>query len=349
MADNFKAAATAAGLTSAQQKKLEDFNKSLAVHKNLSNLPSDVANQVYNNLDPSQKAAQIQNFGNEDPAIKPSRGWLGTAWHYTGGQVGNAIGYVGSKTLAGLGNVSDAMTRAYRTAAIAIDQDVSIGTAFDIANDKGDKVFSPGRIGEAKSKWGNDAVSIAIRIASGEKPEEIFKSATPEQQKYIMLADPRQTNIPGISPDDIICYSELKKFKTITDLLPTDKSFKIILLEWDKNKGHFVGIMRDNDKYEYFNSLGYKYDADLFFIDKNSSVILVTEKLGVASSNGISVKGSFVAMNIVLHIFVRLADNGLQLQEVGDFEALNCLPALNLKRSTKLHLTTEPPISCRCC
>jgi hypothetical protein len=203
MADNFKAAATAAGLTSAQQKKLEDFNKSLAVHKNLSNLPSDVANQVYNNLDPSQKAAQIQNFGNEDPAVKPSRGWLGTAWHYTGGQVGNAIGYVGSKTLAGLGNVSDAMTRAYRTAAIAIDQDVSIGTAFDIADDKGDKVFSPGRIGEAKSKWGNDAVSIAIRIASGEKPEEIFKSATPEQQKYIMLADPRQTNIPGISPDDI--------------------------------------------------------------------------------------------------------------------------------------------------
>ena len=69
MADNFKAAATAAGLTSAQQKKLEDFNKSLAVHKNLSNLPSDVANQVFNNLDPSQKAAQIQNFGNEDPAV----------------------------------------------------------------------------------------------------------------------------------------------------------------------------------------------------------------------------------------------------------------------------------------
>ena len=39
----------------------------------------------------------------------------------------------------------------------------------------------------------------------------------------------------------------------------------------------------------------------------------------------------------------------LQLQEVGDFEAQNCLPALNLIRSTKLHLTTEPPISCRCC
>jgi len=41
--------------------------------------------------------------------------------------------------------------------------------------------------------------------------------------------------------------------------------------------------------------------------------------------------------------------NVLQLQEVGVFEALNCLPALNLIRSRKLHLTTEPPISCRCC
>ncbi len=42
-------------------------------------------------------------------------------------------------------------------------------------------------------------------------------------------------------------------------------------------------------------------------------------------------------------------DNVLQLQEVGDFEAQNFLPPLNLIRSTKLHLTTEPPISCRCC
>jgi hypothetical protein len=45
----------------------------------------------------------------------------------------------------------------------------------------------------------------------------------------------------------------------------------------------------------------------------------------------------------------RITYNVLQLQEVGDFGDENCLPALNLIRSTKLHLTTEPPISCRCC
>jgi len=44
-----------------------------------------------------------------------------------------------------------------------------------------------------------------------------------------------------------------------------------------------------------------------------------------------------------------ITSNVLQLQEVGDFGDENCLPLLNLIRSTKLHLTTEPPISCRCC
>jgi hypothetical protein len=39
----------------------------------------------------------------------------------------------------------------------------------------------------------------------------------------------------------------------------------------------------------------------------------------------------------------------LALGEEADFEALNCLPPLNLIRSTKLQLTTEPPISFRCC
>jgi len=47
-----------------------------------------------------------------------------------------------------------------------------------------------------------------------------------------------------------------------------------------------------------------------------------------------------------MQFFFQMVANGLQLQEVGDFEALNCLPPQNLIRSTKLHLTTEPPISC---
>jgi len=38
----------------------------------------------------------------------------------------------------------------------------------------------------------------------------------------------------------------------------------------------------------------------------------------------------------------RVRHNVLALGEEADFEALTCLPALNLIRSTKLHLSTEP-------
>jgi len=37
----------------------------------------------------------------------------------------------------------------------------------------------------------------------------------------------------------------------------------------------------------------------------------------------------------------KMAYNVLALGEEADFEAQNCLPALNLIRSTKFHLSTE--------
>ena len=44
-----------------------------------------------------------------------------------------------------------------------------------------------------------------------------------------------------------------------------------------------------------------------------------------------------------------LYPNGLQLPEGGDFEAPHCQPSTNFDRSTKLDLTTEPPLLGRCC
>ena len=41
-------------------------------------------------------------------------------------------------------------------------------------------------------------------------------------------------------------------------------------------------------------------------------------------------------------LFHKVATNVLALGEEADFEALNFPPALNLIRSTKLHLSTEP-------
>ena len=51
---------------------------------------------------------------------------------------------------------------------------------------------------------------------------------------------------------------------------------------------------------------------------------------------------SFVCLFNVCTVVHRVTANVLALGEEADFEVLNCLPALNLIRSTKLHLSTEP-------
>ena len=184
MSDSLKAASMAAGLTEAEKREVNALIKAVTVNKQLNNLPADVANKVYNSKPISQQQSLAQTFGTEDPVVKPDRGALSTAWHYTGGAVWNA----GSKLMAGLQNVSDFTTRLYRTAAIGTTQGMGLADAWDEANDKGDKVFNPGRIGDARAKFGNTAVTIAMRIAAGEEPEKIMASATPEEQKYVRLA-----------------------------------------------------------------------------------------------------------------------------------------------------------------
>ena len=180
MAENLKSASFAAGLPPTEQKKIDDLNKVLNVHRQLSNLPSNVAKTVYKEKTPGQQQALIETAGEEDPVEKPNRGWLGTAWHYTGGAL-----------FTGVQELSDLSTRLYRTGVIALDQSKPIfgaGNAWDIANDNGDKVFNPNRIEDAKAKFGNDRMDIAIRIASGEAPEKIIKESTPEQAQFVRLA-----------------------------------------------------------------------------------------------------------------------------------------------------------------
>jgi uncharacterized protein len=187
VADNLKAAALAANLQGEQKKQVDDLVKSLFVHKELSNLPKTAAEAKYAALPDSQKNDLVKKYGTEDPLTKPSRGWLGTAWNYTGGAVVNA-----------LTEVSDFTTRAYRAISIPITRG-EIGFAWDEANDNGEKVYNEGRIEKARAKYGKDAVDVAVRIKSGEDVGKLFATATPEQQKYIMLLDPLNTVIPGIT------------------------------------------------------------------------------------------------------------------------------------------------------
>jgi len=192
MPDNLKAVGTAAQLAEEDKKRLEAYTKSLKVHKELSNLPTDLAQRQYAKLTPDQQKSLPEQYGNEDPLVKPDRGFLGTAWHYTGGAVLGAAKEAGKDILGGLSNVSDFSTRLYRTVAIAADQNVDLNKAWDISNDKGDKVFSPTRIEKAKLRFSEDAVAIAMRIAAGEDQGQILKEATPEQKKYLGLYDKKQ-------------------------------------------------------------------------------------------------------------------------------------------------------------
>jgi hypothetical protein len=183
MSQNLNVAAVAAQLAEQDRKKIEAYQKALSVHKNLNKLPTDLAREQAAKLPPGQLRSLETTFGNEDPAVTPKRSPLETAWHYTGGYVGRTL----AAGLAGLQNVSDFTTRVYRTAAIAAQEDLSLEDAWEEANDKGDKKFNSDRIEDARLKYGNDAVTIAMRIAAGEDQGKILKEATEGQKKYVQF------------------------------------------------------------------------------------------------------------------------------------------------------------------
>jgi len=84
--------------------------------------------------------------------------------------------------------------------------------------------------------------------------------------------------------DDIIKYNELANVNSIYDLLPHDRSYKIILIEQKQNSGHWVAIYRytdpktKKDTLEAFDSYGNFIDGELKFIPKMIRRLLGEEK-----------------------------------------------------------------------
>lgn len=189
MAGEYDALAAAAGLSPEERKKVERLNKALSTHKALLSLPQNIATEAANRLPTSQRQDLAQTFGTEAPEEKPNRGWLGTAWHYTGYQA-----------FKGLTAVSDFMTRIPRTVQIAVDEDINLQDAWNESGKDGEKKFNEKRLTDAREKYGNAAVNVAMRISSGEKPEDIMATATPEEAYYLQIADKTITSIPGV-PD----------------------------------------------------------------------------------------------------------------------------------------------------
>ena len=186
--NNLIAAAAQAGLTPGQKSQVDGLAKLLDSHKTLLALPAPVAQQKFNLMTQDQQNAHVAMFGeSEDKPPEQKRGWFGTAFHYMTAPIKTVIG----GTFAALNEVSDFTTRLYRTGAIAADQGVNIGKAFQIANDKGDMVFSPDRISKAKKEFGSDIISVAMKVASGTPLDRIIAEGTEIEKQIAKRADLR--------------------------------------------------------------------------------------------------------------------------------------------------------------
>jgi hypothetical protein len=178
--ENLKSAAMQAGLNASQQAQIDGLSKLLSSHKTLMALPSNVAQQKFNTLPQDQRNAHVALLGGDQPTTQ-NRSMLGDIGHYVGQAIKTGLG----APFKALNEVSDFMTRLYRTGAIAIDQGVNLGDAFTIANDKGDKVFMPDRIQDATKKYGSNYVNVAMKVAAGESMADIFAKATDAEKEII--------------------------------------------------------------------------------------------------------------------------------------------------------------------
>jgi hypothetical protein len=213
MADNLKAAAFAAGLSDAERREVEALNKTLSIHRELSNLPEAIAAQSYNSKTSLQQEALKKAAGEQ---AAPSRGWLGTTWHYTGNQV-----------LRGLNEVGDLTTRLYRTGLFA-NREIPLGSAeyylpknwsvladaWDQANDKGEKALDENRIEKARKRFGDATTNVAIRVAGGESLDKIIADATEEEKQVARVAQKgfKSETINGSLFQDALDAVEAAKF-----------------------------------------------------------------------------------------------------------------------------------------
>ena len=177
---NLDAAAVQAGLTGKKKEQADGLSKLLDSHKALLSLPETQAKAAFEAKPADQQAAHAAMFGGGKGPV----GWLGDAAHY----MGNAVKETIALPFKALNEVSDFMTRVYRTGAIAVDQGVDLGKAFAIADDNGNKVFSPGRIQDANKKYGKDVMSVAMKVASGTTLSEIIATGSEEEKQIAAVA-----------------------------------------------------------------------------------------------------------------------------------------------------------------
>jgi hypothetical protein len=73
-------------------------------------------------------------------------------------------------------------------------------------------------------------------------------------------------NALGCGDDKIIKYSELSRYNSIEELLPEQFDYIIILIENNRNSGHWVCLIRMKNIIECFNSYGIPIDSEFRFV-----------------------------------------------------------------------------------
>jgi hypothetical protein len=95
------------------------------------------------------------------------------------------------------------------------------------------------------------------------------KKLKEEMKKYTSDAQIEEFFGKGFK-NNILKYSDIEDYDTIDQLLPGKKNFKIILLESSYNSGHWVCVLKYDNKIEYFNSYGLKPSKEL---DMNTELL----------------------------------------------------------------------------
>ena len=183
-----KLASLQAGLNPAEKNKVETLSKVLTAHKSLLDMPASEARTKFQSLPTDQQQSLTQTFGVEQNA--PKRGWLGTAWHYTGGAI-----------VGGLTEISDLTSRIVRAGTMANEQ-IPLGSAeyylpknwkiiteaWKKSNDNGELVYNDDRINKATKKYGNTYVSMAQQVSQGKSLSDFLATGTEDEKQIAILA-----------------------------------------------------------------------------------------------------------------------------------------------------------------
>jgi hypothetical protein len=112
-----------------------------------------------------------------------------------------------------------------------------------------------------------NSTSIRHLLKDGGLTQQQYEDIKEREPEFMSDADLKRFFPENTDPKPIIKYSDLARVKKITDILPTDKSFKVILIESRHNVGHWVVVSRNKDTIYFFDSYSNKPDGQLRYIN----------------------------------------------------------------------------------